>query len=164
MCEDDGLPVNGIFAPTAARAGKTLVSGLTIRTSQDLQGEFWFFLCVRISVHEEWPVCVTINGIVERACCWLGTLMKDACEDSHTFVGPRVLPRQIFRYFLTRSNRCLINALQTRRIDPFVLAFEPYCRLPASGGGRPSTGRTTWRTHVACVIRFLPHPTVTPAA
>jgi len=40
-------------------------------------------------VHEERPVCVTINGLVEHDRCWLGTLMKDACEDPPTFVGPK---------------------------------------------------------------------------
>jgi hypothetical protein len=101
------------------------VSGLTIRTSQYLQGEFWVFYSNQRA--RGVPVCVTINGIVEHALCWLGTLMKDACGDPHTFVGPNCNPRQIFRCFPTRSNRYLINAVQTRRIVPFVSAMRSNC-------------------------------------
>jgi hypothetical protein len=47
--------------------------------------------------------------------------MKDAREDPHSLVGIGFHPLELIRYFFTRSNRYLINALQTRRVDPFNL-------------------------------------------
>lgn len=108
---------------------------------------------------------MTINGVVEHACCWLGTLVKDACEDPHTLVGLKVLSPSDLQVFphpvktVTSSMHCRLEesilSFSRGRLNQVAYHFadaafcpciadctEPYRRLPANGGaGRRPAGR-----------------------